>query len=64
MEDDGDVPDAQLLSIDPTITNACYRLFLDQVPAGSCQLTLAGRFAKGIAVNCPPPTRRAGLGRA
>ena len=25
-----DVPDAQLLSIDPTITNACYRLLLDQ----------------------------------
>jgi endonuclease/exonuclease/phosphatase family metal-dependent hydrolase len=24
-----DVPDAQLLSLDPTITNACYRLLLD-----------------------------------
>ena len=25
-----EVPDAHLLSLDPTITNACYRLFLDQ----------------------------------
>jgi endonuclease/exonuclease/phosphatase family metal-dependent hydrolase len=25
-----EVPDAHLLSIDPTITNACYRLFLEQ----------------------------------